>query len=332
MSSILATAGRVAATSAGVLGGSLAALALAWRTAKNVREARYLRTRTATRKAPVVVITGGSSGLGAAIAVRYAARGARLVLGARGKERLEEVAGECAGVSPDREVPLVVPTDVGVEEECAALVQAALDAHGRIDILVLSAGVGAHALFEAIDDLSVLETLMRINFMGAVYATKAALPHLIAARGQIVVMSSLSGEMGLPYRAPYCASKFAVTGFFEALRMEIDEDDVQITIVCPPSVRTAFRDNLVLDAVGSHTNATTTHSSAPHRNDNKNDKGKEEEDDTRMPLDPCVDVIMDAIDHGRRKVYFPLAAYVAVYIRPFFPELVDWNAKRKAKL
>ncbi|KNC46911.1 uncharacterized protein AMSG_03342 [Thecamonas trahens ATCC 50062] len=311
---VVVRAGKAALTAAGL---SLAGLAVAWRGAKTLREARYYRRTTVPRKAPVVVITGGSSGLGAGLALRYAARGARLVLAARGEARLAGVAAACAAVAPPgTPLPVVVPTDVAVEDEAVALVASALDAFGRIDIVVLSAGVGAHALFQATDDMSVLETLMRINFFGAVYVTKAALPHLIAGKGQIVVMSSLSGEIGLPYRAGYCASKFAVTGFFEALRMEVNESDVQITIVCPPSVKTAFRDNLVLNMTSQDVAGESSGT----------------EGDDRMPVDECLDHVMDAIDHGRRKVYFPFLAYLAVYIRPFFPELVDWNAKRKAKL
>ena len=101
---------------------------------------------------------------------------------------------------------------------------------------MLNAGVSAHFRFDEIQDMSLYRKMMDINFFGYVYCTKYALPYLKKTFGQIIVLSSISGEVGLPYRTAYCSSKFAVTGFFEALRIEQEDRMVSITILCPPSV------------------------------------------------------------------------------------------------
>ncbi len=112
-------------------------------------------------------------------------------------------------------------------------------------MLILNAGISAHFLFEEIEDLEVFKKLMAVNFFGCLYPTKYALPYLKKTHGQLVVMSSYSGEVGLIYRTAYCASKFAVTGFYESLRMEM-AGQIDITIVCPPTVETNLRKNAIL--------------------------------------------------------------------------------------
>jgi short-subunit dehydrogenase len=112
-------------------------------------------------------------------------------------------------------------------------------------MLILNAGISAHALFEEVPDMQVFHQLMNTNFFGYVYPTKYALPYLKETHGQIVVMSSYSGEVGICYRSGYCASKFAVTGFFESLRMEIG-DKIDITIICPITVETSFREHSLI--------------------------------------------------------------------------------------
>jgi NAD(P)-dependent dehydrogenase (short-subunit alcohol dehydrogenase family) len=170
--------------------------------------------------------------------------------------------------------------DVSKEGECKEIVEECVKLYGRIDILVLSAGVNAHTYFEDMKDLDVLRRIMDVNFFGYVYCTRFALPHLRKSSGQVVVLSSISGEIGLPYRVPYCSSKFAVTGFFEALRTELDQFNVAITIVCPPAVATEMRSN---DLLGRHFDTT-----------NKDD---------RMSTQAAVSIIMDAADRRARKVY-----------------------------
>ena len=136
---------------------------------------------------------------------------------------------------------LVHRCDVGVQAECAALVKAAVQHYGRLDTLVNNAGMSAQALFSEVTDLGWYETLMRINHWGSVWCTHAALPHLKNTRGRIVAISSLAGLVGVPGRTAYCGTKFAMTGFFEALRVEMGLMGVSVTLAYPGVVATDIR-------------------------------------------------------------------------------------------
>lgn len=252
------------------------------------------------------VITGGSSGIGREIAIQYSMRGYRLLLSARQKGPLEETKRMCESLGAE-EVHTQV-TDVDSEDQCKALVEKAVELFGGIDILVLCAGVGAHQLFKEVTSLESYQRLMKTNFFGYLYCTFYALNYLKESKGQILVVSSISGEIGLPFRTAYCASKFAVTGFFEALRTELDRDNVAITIVCPPSVKTKFRENSLVRVKTQHDNEHT------------------------IDVDKCVKDILAAADRRARKIYFPFKVYFAAYVRPFFPDLIDKKLKRAAKL
>jgi short-subunit dehydrogenase len=189
----------------------------------------------------VILITGASEGIGAEMARQWAARGksgTALVLAARSVDKLEAVANECRQFGCQ---VLVQRCDVGVQADCAALVGAAIKAFGRLDILVNNAGMSAQALFSDVTDLGWYETLMRINHWGSVWCTHAALPHIKAARGRIVAISSLAGLVGVPGRTAYCGTKFAMTGFFEALRVELVSAGVSVTLAYPGVVATEIR-------------------------------------------------------------------------------------------
>jgi short-subunit dehydrogenase len=190
---------------------------------------------------PVILITGASDGIGAEMARQWAARSRGdmgLVLAARGVDKLEAVAQACRATGAK---VLVQRCDVSVQADCVALVDAAVRAFGRIDTLVNNAGVSAHARFEEVSDLSWYETLMRINHWGSVWCTHAALPHLKASRGRIVAVASLAGLVGVPGRTAYSGSKFAMVGFFEALRTELPGTGVSVTIAYPGVVATGIR-------------------------------------------------------------------------------------------
>ena len=191
----------------------------------------------------VIVITGASDGIGAEMARQLAAAhksGAALVLAARNEVALEEVAAQCRGFGAQA---MAVRTDVSVEADCRAMVAAAVQAYGRIDALINNAGMSAQALFSDVkaEDLAWYETLMRINHWGSVWCTHAALPHLKASRGSIVAVASLAGLVGVPGRTAYSATKFAMTGFFEALRVEMQPAGVSVTIAYPGVVATEIR-------------------------------------------------------------------------------------------
>jgi short-subunit dehydrogenase len=188
----------------------------------------------------VIVITGASDGIGAELARQLSRDRLKLVLAARRLDALQAVAAQCEALGA---TTFVMATDVSVEADCRSLIAHAVDKFGRIDALVNNAGVSMHANFDEITDTDVYEKLMRVNLMGSICPTHAALPHLRSSRGLVVAVASLAGLIGVPGRTTYCATKFAQTGFFEALRVELAPDGVDVCIVYPGVVATEIRRN-----------------------------------------------------------------------------------------
>ena len=180
-----------------------------------------------------IVLTGASSGIGRALALELAGERPPLALAARDETKLDEVAALCRERGAGA---LVVPTDVTDEAACRALVERAVAAHGGIDALVLNAGVSMWARFDEITDLSIFERLMRVNYHACVWLTAAALPHLRRTRGQIVGVASLAGLAGIPTHSAYAASKHALIGFLDSLRVELHGSGVAVTVVAPDFV------------------------------------------------------------------------------------------------
>ncbi|HEX8691706.1 MAG TPA: SDR family oxidoreductase [Longimicrobium sp.] len=187
----------------------------------------------------VVVLTGASAGIGREMALQLAAQGALLALAARDAAKLEEVAAECRARGARA---LAVPTDVGDEAQCRALVERAVAEHGRIDTLVNNAGIGMWARFDEMTSLEPFERIMRVNYLGSVYCTFYALPHLKRTRGRIVGVNSLTGRTGVPTRSGYAASKHAMAGFFDSIRIELEGSGVTVTMVYPGFVATEIRE------------------------------------------------------------------------------------------
>ncbi len=183
----------------------------------------------------VAVITGGSSGIGREIALQLAAQGASLVLAARDPALLEAAASSCRSLGARA---IAIPTDVSDQKQCERLIGAAVDEFGRLDTLINNAGISMHARFDELDSLDAVERITRINYLGSVYCTHFALPHLKRTRGRIVVVSSVSGKIGVPTRSVYAATKHALAGFFDSLRIELETDGVSVTVVYPGFVAT----------------------------------------------------------------------------------------------
>jgi short-subunit dehydrogenase len=187
----------------------------------------------ATYSGKTIVVTGASSGIGRALCLALAAQRPRLVLSGRDEARLEQAAEACRAEGAEA---LAVRADVTVPAQCQLLISRAVERFGGVDVLVNNAGIGMIALFEEVQDLSVFESLMRVNYLGAVYATWHALPELKRSRGQIVAVASLAGLTGVPYRTGYSASKHAMIGFFDSLRIELKGTGVSVTVVPPDFV------------------------------------------------------------------------------------------------
>ena len=180
-----------------------------------------------------VLITGASTGIGRALALALAREGAQLALMARDAGRLEAAARECAALGT---AVLAVPGDVARSADCRASVARTLERFGRLDVLVNNAGQTLWARFDQLTDLTVLERVLTINYLGAAWMTAAALTALKESRGLIVAVASVAGLTGVPERTGYAASKHAMVGFFDSLRIELAASGVGVTIIAPDFV------------------------------------------------------------------------------------------------
>jgi len=198
-------------------------------------------------KNKVVIVTGASSGIGEAISREFARNGSKVVLAARSEARLAAIVKEVIANNGDA---FYVVTDVSVEEDCKKLIEKAVEKYGTIDILVNNAGVSMRASFHDVD-LKVLRRLMEVNFWGAVYCTKYALPYLVENKGSLVGVSSVAGFHGLPGRTGYSASKFAMHGFLETIRIENLKKGLHVMIIAPGFTASEIRKN-ALTANGTH--------------------------------------------------------------------------------
>jgi NAD(P)-dependent dehydrogenase (short-subunit alcohol dehydrogenase family) len=188
-----------------------------------------------TLSGQVVILTGASEGIGRALALALAPQGLSLVLAARNTERLAQLASECERAGS---AALAVPTDVTSEPQCRALIDAAVARFGRIDILVNNAGGTMWSRFDALSDWSAFERLMRLNYLSCVYLTGCALPWIRQRQGRLVAVASMAGLTGVPERTAYAASKHAVVGFCDSLRIELAGSGVTVTVIAPDFVLT----------------------------------------------------------------------------------------------
>lgn len=257
-------------------------------------------------KDKVVVITGASKGIGAELARQLAAKGAKLVLAARNAAELEAVADECRKLGASA---ITVRADVAEERDCQAIVSGAVLAFGRLDTLVNNAGMSMWARFEEIEDVSVLERIMRVNYMGAVYCTRHALPYLRESRGRLVGISSLAGRTGVPTRTGYAASKHAMTGFFDSLRIELAGSGVSVTMIYPGFVATGIREN----ATGP---------------DGKPIMVSPVQEGEVMNVEDCARRIVRAIERREREVVMTARGKMGLWLKLIAPALVDRIARR----
>ncbi|NML46343.1 SDR family oxidoreductase [Ramlibacter sp. G-1-2-2] len=260
----------------------------------------------------VTVITGASDGIGAEVARQLAAKAqAALVLAGRSQEKLDAVAAQCRERGAQ---VLTMAMDVAQETQCRGLVAAAVERFGRIDSLINNAGISAQALFEDVkaEDLHWYEDLMRVNLWGSVWCTHAALPHLKQSRGRIVAVGSLAGLVGVPGRTAYSASKFAMTGFFEALRAELKSAGVSVTTAYPGVVATQIRYrgyNAQGQAAGS--------------------SGLKEEG--AMSVEECARLIVDGMEQRRREVVMTAKGKLGRFMKLLVPGVVEGIALQALK-
>jgi short-subunit dehydrogenase len=261
---------------------------------------------TAIFKDNVVIITGATSGIGRALALQLAELGAWLVLAARDANRLESVAQDCQRRG-GRAVG--VKTDVAMESECRNLIERTVAEYGRIDTLVNNAGISMWTPFDQLQDLSILEDIMRVNYLGAAYLTYYALPHLKQARGRLVAVSSLAGKNGVPTRSGYAASKHAMVGFFDSLRIELMETGVGVTVIYPGFVTSEIRER-AFGADGKPLGQSPVRESEV------------------MTAEECARIMINAIARRKREEVMTLRGKLGQWMKLIAPGAVDRVARR----
>jgi short-subunit dehydrogenase len=251
-------------------------------------------------KDKVAIITGASSGIGLATAKEFARLGASVVLAARRGDLLMEIEKE---IKLNGHEAFAVVTDVTQEEACKLLVEKTIEKYGRIDILINNAGISMRALFRDVD-ISVLKRLFDVNFWGAVQCTKYALPYLIRSKGVVVGVSSLAGFTGLPCRTGYSASKYALHGFLETLRIENLRNGLHVLIMCAGFTKSDIR-RKALTADGSQQGFTPR-----------------EEEKMMMPED-VARAIVSALRNRRNYVILTLEGKIIAIVKRIAPRLVE---------
>ena len=250
-------------------------------------------------KDKIVIITGASSGIGKALAHEFAARGAKLVLGARRLDLLERLKED---LSPAEVV--ICQTDVSVEADCQRLVEDAVSRYGRVDVLVNNAGISMRAIFDEVE-LDVLRRLMDVNFWGTVYCTKYALPYLLQSKGSVVGVISIAGFVGLPGRTGYAASKFAIRGFLDTLRVENLKKGLHVLVAAPGFTASEVR-KVALTATGEKQGETP-------RNEDK-----------MMSAEVCARNIVCAVEKRKRELVLTFVeGKLTVFLGKFWPSLLD---------
>jgi short-subunit dehydrogenase len=257
----------------------------------------------------VVVVTGASQGIGKALCLELAGQRARLVLAARDAAALETVAAACRSRGAEA---LVVPTDVSDEAACRTLVERTVAAFEALDVLVNNAGIGMLARFEDVADLSLYDRLMRVNYLGSVYPTWYALPHLRRSRGQIVAVSSLAGLSGVPMRTAYAATKHAQMGFFDSLRVELRGSGVSVTVIAPYFVQSEIR----------------RRSPGP---DGRTVEASPVREDEIMSAEECARAMVRAMEKRQRMLVMSLKGKLGRWAKLIAPGLVDRMAAQAVR-
>lgn len=257
---------------------------------------------------PVVIITGASSGIGAACAHIFAQSGYAVSLAARNINKLQKVA---QSINLPDEKCILTEADVSIAADCKKIIDNTLNTFGRIDVLINNAGITMRALF-ANTDVAVIKQVMDINFWGTVYCTKYALPYILKQSGSIIGISSVAGFIGLPARTGYSASKFAMQGFLQALRNENLKNNIHIGIVAPGYTASNIR-NTALNATGQSQHESPL-------NENK-----------LMPAEQVAKYILNCVIKRKNMVVLTTQGKLAFWLSKFFPRLADWLTYKTIK-
>ena len=249
---------------------------------------------------PVLIVTGASSGIGAAVGKQFARQGYRVVLAARRIERLESLADE---IEAGGGQALAVQTDLFQYKDIQELVASTISQFGQVDVLVNNAGFGRLKWLEQLDPDKDIQAQLQINLTATILVAREVLPHMIERRsGHIINMASLGGFVATPTYTTYSASKFGVRGFTEALRREVGVYGIHVTGVYPGGVRTEFKEHTGTDRKTGRTTPASL----------------------RLEPEEVAQAILKIVDHPRRTVILPWQMRFVVWANSHFPGIVDW--------
>lgn len=248
-------------------------------------------------KDKIVIVTGGTNGIGKALVELLLQQGAKVVTCGRNFDKLYEMQLQYS------DLPFVIhKADIQHKEDCRRLIELTIKNFGSIDILINNAGISMRALFEDVS-LETLEQLMNTNFWGAVYCTKYALPYLVKSKGIVAAVSSIAGFRGLPGRSGYSASKFALNGWLESIRVEL-KDKVNVLWVCPGFTASNIR------------NAALNDKATPDAKSLMNEE-------KMMSAEDCAAQILKSITKKKRTLILTAQGKEAVFMNRFFPSWTD---------
>jgi NAD(P)-dependent dehydrogenase (short-subunit alcohol dehydrogenase family) len=248
----------------------------------------------------VVIITGGTSGIGLALAQVWGRQGAQVVITGRNANKLAEAKDQ---LMQQGYKVLALQADASREEDSQRMVEETIRQFGKLDVLICNAGISMRALFEDVK-LEVFRQVMDIKFWGTVYATKFALPHLLKSKGAIIGISSINGRRGTPARTAYTAANYAIEGFFESLRTEVMKRGVKVLVVCPGFTASNIR------------NAALTADGTP--------QGKSPRDERRMmSAEAVAEATYDALQKGKRDLVLTTEGKVGVFLNKWIPGIMD---------
>lgn len=251
-------------------------------------------------KGKVAVITGGTSGIGRALAIEFGLAGAKIVITGRNPENLKETSAHLDSLGIEN---LAIQADVSVEKDNEKMAEETVNRFGKIDILINNAGISMRALFEDLK-LDVFRKVMDINFYGTVYATKYCLPYILQTKGSIIGISSIVGYRGTPARTAYSASKYAMHGFFEVLRTEVMKRGVHVMIACP-------------NFTGSNIRKTALTADGTPQGETPRDEEK------LMPAEEVARLILKATRKRKRELIITAQGKLVVFLNKWFPAMMD---------
>lgn len=246
----------------------------------------------------VVVITGGSDGIGKSMIELLLPLGAKIATCGRNAQKINDLKN----AFPTNQL-FAIQADISQSEDCISFIKSSIEAFGKIDILINNAGISMRSLL--LDcDTDVIKKVMDINFLGAVYCTKQALPSIINNKGIIVGVSSIAGYRGLPGRSGYSASKFALNGWLEAIKTELLNTGVHVMWVCPGFTKSNIR-NVALNEKGAAQGESPL------------------EENSLMTSSECAQHILKAISKKKRTLVLSLQGKQTVWLNKLFPSLAD---------